>query len=57
MGVDAASAGERLRISTRRDELDVQMIHRFLSQEAYWSRQIPRPEIYQAAAATTEANR
>ena len=51
MGVDAAGAGERLRISTRRDELDVEMIHRFLSQEAYWSRQVPRPEIYQAAAA------
>ncbi len=52
MGVDAASAGERLRISTCCDELDMEMIHSFLSQEVYWSRQTPRPEICQAAAAT-----
>jgi len=41
---------DRLRISTDRDELDVDMIHRFLSQEAYWSRGIPRETVERAIA-------
>ena len=50
MDVDATTAGEHLRISTSRDELDVDMIHRFLSQEAYWSRGIPRATVERAIA-------
>ncbi|GAB3513324.1 GNAT family N-acetyltransferase [Pseudoxanthomonas daejeonensis] len=39
-----------LRISTDRDELDVDLIHGFLSQEAYWSRGIPRTTLERAIA-------
>lgn len=39
-----------LRISTDRDLLDMDMVHRFLSQEAYWSRGIPRATVEQAVA-------
>ena len=41
---------DKLRISTCRDELDVGLVHRFLSQEAYWSRGIPRTTVEQAIA-------
>lgn len=41
---------DTLHISTDRDALDVDMIHRFLSQEAYWSPGIPRPTVEQAIA-------
>ena len=39
-----------LRISTDRGELDVDLIHRFLSGEAYWSRGIPRATVERAIA-------
>jgi GNAT superfamily N-acetyltransferase len=41
---------DALRISTDRDELDVDLIHRFLSEEAYWSRGIPRATVERAIA-------
>jgi GNAT superfamily N-acetyltransferase len=41
---------DALRISTDRCELDVDLIHRFLSQEAYWSRGIPRATVERAIA-------
>jgi GNAT superfamily N-acetyltransferase len=41
---------EALRISTDRDELDVDAIHRFLSQDAYWSPGIPRVTVERAIA-------
>ena len=34
-------AVEQFRISTRRDELDIPLIHRFLAQQSYWARGIP----------------
>lgn len=37
-----------LRISTDRRELDVDLIHRYLSEESYWARSVPR-EILQRA--------
>lgn len=37
-----------LRISTDKQELDVALIHRFLSSEAYWSRDIPRDTVQRA---------
>jgi len=40
----------RLRISTDRTELDVELIHGFLSREAYWSRGIPRETVERAIA-------
>jgi GNAT superfamily N-acetyltransferase len=42
--------GDPMRIGTRRDELDVDMIHRYLSQDAYWSRGIPRATVERAIA-------
>ncbi|AKC85595.1 GNAT family N-acetyltransferase [Pseudoxanthomonas suwonensis] len=39
-----------LRISTDRGELDVDTIHRFLSEEAYWSPGIPRETVERAIA-------
>lgn len=39
-----------LRISTDKRELDRELIHRFLSTEAYWSRGIPRATVEQAIA-------
>ena len=50
MDTRAGSAGQRLRISSRREELDVEMIHRHLSQEAYWCRGIPRATVERAIA-------
>ena len=41
---------QALRISTDRDARDIDMVHRFLSQEAYWSRGIPRATVEQAVA-------
>ncbi|MBO9715695.1 MAG: GNAT family N-acetyltransferase [Pseudoxanthomonas sp.] len=41
---------DALRISTDRDDLDVDLIHRFLSEEAYWSRGIPRATVERAIA-------
>ena len=41
---------DALRISTDRGELDVDLIHRFLSTEAYWSRGIPRATVERAIA-------
>ena len=41
---------DMLRISTDRDELDVDLVHRFLSGEAYWSRGIPRETVERAIA-------
>jgi len=39
-----------LRISTDKGELDVPLIHRFLSTEAYWSQGIPRETVERAIA-------
>ena len=39
-----------LRISTDRGELDVDLVHRFLCEEAYWSRGIPRATVERAIA-------
>ena len=36
---------QRLRIDTRPEAMDLDMIHRFLSREAYWSRGIPRATV------------
>lgn len=41
---------DALRISTDRGELNVDLIHRFLSEEAYWSRGIPRATVERAIA-------
>jgi GNAT superfamily N-acetyltransferase len=41
---------DALRISTDRGELDIDLIHRFLSEEAYWSRGIPRATVERAIA-------
>jgi GNAT superfamily N-acetyltransferase len=38
------------RISTDRAELDVAMVHRFLSRQAYWSRGIPLDTVERAIA-------
>jgi len=35
-------------ISADKSRLDIEMIHRFLSQEAYWSRNIPRAVVERA---------
>jgi N-acetylglutamate synthase-like GNAT family acetyltransferase len=35
-------------ISTDADRLDVEVIHRFLAEESYWSRGIPRPIVERA---------
>jgi GNAT superfamily N-acetyltransferase len=43
-----SEAAINLRISTNRDELDLALIHDFLSRDAYWSRGIAR-EIVQRA--------
>ncbi|HET8899852.1 MAG TPA: GNAT family N-acetyltransferase [Rhodanobacteraceae bacterium] len=37
-----------LQISTDKDRLDLELIHRFLSTEAYWSRGIPRATVERA---------
>jgi len=37
-----------LRISTERKDMDVQVIHAFLSTQAYWSRGIPRDTVVRA---------
>ncbi len=39
-----------LRISTDRRELDLDMIHRFLSEESYWARGISRTRLEKALA-------
>jgi GNAT superfamily N-acetyltransferase len=39
-----------LQISTEKDRLDIGLIHRFLSTEAYWSRGIPRSTVERAIA-------
>ena len=39
-----------LQISTDKDQLDIELIHRFLSTEAYWSRGIPRATVERAIA-------
>lgn len=39
-----------LEISTDKDRLDVERIHRFLTSEAYWSRGIPRETVERAIA-------
>ena len=39
-----------LHISTDKDALDVERIHRFLATEAYWSRGIPRETVERAIA-------
>jgi GNAT superfamily N-acetyltransferase len=39
-----------LQITTDKDQLDIELIHRFLSTEAYWSRGIPRATVEQAIA-------
>lgn len=41
---------DTLRISTDKHELDVDLVHRFLSTEAYWSRGIPRDTVERAIA-------
>ncbi|WP_447731159.1 GNAT family N-acetyltransferase [Pseudoxanthomonas suwonensis] len=40
----------QLRISDDRSELDVDLIHRFLSRETYWSKGIPRETVERAIA-------
>ena len=37
-----------LRISTDKHELDLSLIHRFLSQEAYWSQGVPQEVLRRA---------
>ncbi|EIM01582.1 GNAT family acetyltransferase [Rhodanobacter thiooxydans] len=37
-----------LRVNTDKDSLDIGLIHRFLSTEAYWSRGIPRATVERA---------
>lgn len=39
-----------LQVSTDKDRLDIGLIHRFLTAEAYWSRGIPRATVEQAIA-------
>jgi GNAT superfamily N-acetyltransferase len=39
-----------LQVSTDKDQLDIGLIHRFLSAESYWSRGIPRATVEQAIA-------
>jgi len=39
-----------LQISTDKGQLDIELIHRFLSTEAYWSRGIPRATVERAIA-------
>ncbi len=39
-----------LQVNTDKDSLDIGLIHRFLSTEAYWSRGIPRATVEQAIA-------
>jgi GNAT superfamily N-acetyltransferase len=39
-----------LQISTDKDRLDMELIHRFLSAEAYWSHGIPRATVERAIA-------
>lgn len=39
---------ETLEISTDKDRLDVERVHRFLTGEAYWSRGIPRATVERA---------
>lgn len=41
---------DTLRISTDKHELDVDLVHRFLSTKAYWSRGIPRGIVERAIA-------
>ena len=41
-----------LRISTDKAELDLPLIHRFLSTQAYWSRGIPEETVARAVAGT-----
>ncbi|MCD7097323.1 GNAT family N-acetyltransferase [Stenotrophomonas sp. MMGLT7] len=40
----------QFRISTDKHELDVELVHRFLSTQAYWSRGIPRATVERAIA-------
>ncbi|HEX5953504.1 MAG TPA: GNAT family N-acetyltransferase [Rhodanobacteraceae bacterium] len=37
-----------LQVSTDKDRLDIELIHRFLREEAYWSRGIPRAVVERA---------
>jgi GNAT superfamily N-acetyltransferase len=37
-----------LQVSTDKDRLDIELIHRFLREEAYWSRGIPREVVERA---------
>jgi GNAT superfamily N-acetyltransferase len=39
-----------LQVSTDKDRLDIELVHRFLSGEAYWSRGIPRATVERAIA-------
>lgn len=39
-----------LSVNTDKDQLDVELIHRFLATEAYWSRGIPRTTVERAIA-------
>jgi GNAT superfamily N-acetyltransferase len=39
-----------LQVSMDKDQLDVELIHRFLATEAYWSRGIPRATVERAIA-------
>lgn len=41
---------DALQVSTDNDRLDIGLIHRFLSTEAYWSRGIPRATVERALA-------
>jgi GNAT superfamily N-acetyltransferase len=39
---------EDLRVSTDKAELDIPLIHRFLSERTYWAKGIPRPLVQRA---------
>ena len=41
---------DALQVTTDKDRLDIELIHRFLSTEAYWSRGIPRATVERAIA-------
>ena len=41
---------DALQVTTDKDRLDIGLIHRFLSTEAYWSRGIPRATVERAIA-------
>jgi GNAT superfamily N-acetyltransferase len=41
---------EELRVSSERSEIDVALVHRFLSEESYWAKGIPRALVEKSIA-------